>query len=95
MRLFLFISSVIVTFASASRLVGNSSSFGCAVQASCKSGGVEGVCVSRSSGCCAGTFDSSDLCPGSDDIQVYLCSLSFAQKLSSDDFLRVCLLVLF
>jgi hypothetical protein len=41
----------------------------CAVQATCSSGGVEGVCVSRSSGCCKGTFNSGNLCPGSDDIQ--------------------------
>lgn len=41
----------------------------CAVQATCNSNGVEGVCVSRSSGCCAGTFNSANLCPGSSDIQ--------------------------
>lgn len=41
----------------------------CPVQASCNSNGVEGVCVSRSSGCCRGTFNSANLCPGNNDIQ--------------------------
>jgi hypothetical protein len=42
---------------------------GCPVQATCYSGSTMGVCVSRSSGCCRGTFNSGNLCPGSDDIQ--------------------------
>jgi hypothetical protein len=42
---------------------------GCPVQATCYSGGTMGVCVSRSSGCCRGTFNSGNLCPGSNDIQ--------------------------
>ena len=63
---------VVVTGNSLRGVYSNSSAvgLGCAVQASCKSGGVEGVCVSRSSGCCRGTFNSGNLCPGSDDIQV-------------------------
>lgn len=44
-------------------------SLSCPVQASCNSNGVDGVCVSKSSGCCAGTFNSANLCPGSNDIQ--------------------------
>ncbi len=43
---------------------------GCYVQASCNSNGIQGNCVSRSSGCCAGTFNSANLCPGNDDVQV-------------------------
>lgn len=36
----------------------------------CYSGGVEGVCVSVSAGCCSGGYaDPADLCPGSQDIQ--------------------------
>ena len=62
LSLFAIIASV-----SGDRAVNVSSS--CAVQASCMSNGVEGNCVSRSSGCCRGTFNSANLCPGSDDIQ--------------------------
>jgi hypothetical protein len=47
----------------------NSVASSCAVKASCNSNGIEGVCVSRSSGCCAGTFNSGNLCPGDNDIQ--------------------------
>jgi hypothetical protein len=34
-----------------------------------REGRKQGVCVSRSSGCCAGTFNSGNLCPGDNDIQ--------------------------
>lgn len=38
--------------------------------ATCNSNGILGVCVSKSSGCCTGSFNSGPLCPGSSDIQV-------------------------
>lgn len=40
---------------------------GCSYTATCTSGGIEGVCVSVSSGCCTGST-TSGLCPGSSDI---------------------------
>jgi hypothetical protein len=42
----------------------------CSYVATCTSGGTQGLCVSRSSGCCRGTFNSANLCPGNDDVQV-------------------------
>jgi hypothetical protein len=51
------------------------SSEACPVYGTCSSGGVTGVCVSVSAGCCSGNVDSGDLCPGSDDI---LCCTSNA-----------------
>ena len=44
------------------------SSTSCSYEATCSVSGVEGVCVSLSSGCCAGTV-TSNLCPGSSDIK--------------------------
>lgn len=41
----------------------------CSYSATCSVGGVEGVCVSKSSGCCAGGVFTAGLCPGSSDIQ--------------------------
>jgi hypothetical protein len=41
---------------------------GCSYSATCSAGGIEGVCVSVSAGCCSGT-KTSGLCPGSSDIQ--------------------------
>jgi len=40
----------------------------CSYSATCSAGGVSGVCVSISAGCCSGTV-TSNLCPGSDDIK--------------------------
>jgi len=40
----------------------------CGYDATCSVGGVSGVCVSISAGCCSGTV-TSGLCPGSDDIK--------------------------
>lgn len=40
----------------------------CSYQATCSVGGIEGVCVSISAGCCSGTA-TSGLCPGSSDIR--------------------------
>ena len=40
----------------------------CSYQATCTAGGVEGVCVSISAGCCTGTT-TSNLCSGSSDIK--------------------------
>lgn len=41
---------------------------GCSYSATCTAGGIEGVCVSISAGCCSGTT-TSNLCPGSSDIK--------------------------
>lgn len=41
---------------------------GCSYSATCSAGGVEGVCVSISAGCCSGTV-TSNLCSGSSDIK--------------------------
>lgn len=40
----------------------------CSYEATCTAGGVEGVCVSISAGCCSGST-TSNLCPGSSDIK--------------------------
>eukprot|EP01040_Poterioochromonas_malhamensis_P016180 gene16180-18299_t len=40
----------------------------CSYQATCSVGGIEGVCVSISAGCCNGAV-TSGLCPGSSDIK--------------------------
>eukprot|EP01033_Poteriospumella_lacustris_P011906 gene11906-8496_t len=40
----------------------------CSYQATCSVGGIEGVCVSISAGCCGGSV-TSGLCPGSSDIK--------------------------
>lgn len=40
----------------------------CSYQDTCSAGGIEGVCVSVSSGCCSGTV-TAGLCPGSSDIK--------------------------
>jgi hypothetical protein len=40
----------------------------CSYSATCSTGGVSGVCVSISAGCCSGTV-TSNLCPGSSDIK--------------------------
>lgn len=40
----------------------------CSYSATCGVSGIEGVCVSVSTGCCSGTV-TSGLCPGSDDIR--------------------------
>jgi len=40
----------------------------CSYQDTCSVGGIEGACVSVSSGCCSGTV-TSGLCPGSSDIK--------------------------
>ena len=40
----------------------------CGYDATCSVGGVSGVCVSISAGCCSGSV-TSNLCPGSDDIK--------------------------
>jgi hypothetical protein len=40
----------------------------CSYSATCNAGGIEGVCVSISAGCCSGTT-TSGLCPGSSDIK--------------------------
>jgi GH25 family lysozyme M1 (1,4-beta-N-acetylmuramidase) len=40
----------------------------CSYTATCTAGGIEGVCVSISAGCCSGTR-TSGICPGSSDIQ--------------------------
>jgi len=44
------------------------SSASCGYEATCSTGGYDGICVSISSGCCSGTA-TSNLCPGSSDIQ--------------------------
>lgn len=41
---------------------------GCSYSATCSSGGVSGVCVSISAGCCKGTT-TPGLCPGSSDVK--------------------------
>lgn len=41
---------------------------GCSYTDACTVGGIEGICVSKSSGCCTGTL-SSGYCPGSNDVQ--------------------------
>ena len=41
---------------------------GCSYSATCSAGGNEGVCVSKSGGCCSGGTFTSGLCPGSSDI---------------------------
>ena len=48
----------------------NSSYFpkSCSYSATCNVGGIDGVCVSISAGCCSGTA-TSGLCPGSSDVQ--------------------------
>lgn len=49
--------------------VANNSTLGlCSYEATCSVGGIEGVCVSVSAGCCTGTV-TSGLCPGSSDIK--------------------------
>lgn len=47
---------------------GNADLGSCSYQATCTVSGIEGVCVSTSSGCCSGTI-TSGLCPGSSDIK--------------------------
>ena len=47
---------------------GNSTLGLCSYEATCSVGGIEGVCVSISAGCCSGTV-TSGLCPGSSDIK--------------------------
>lgn len=42
---------------------------GCSYSATCTSGGVSGVCVSVSGGCCNGGTTASGLCPGSSDVK--------------------------
>lgn len=41
---------------------------GCSYSATCTVGGIDGICVSKSSGCCTGKL-SSGYCPGSNDVQ--------------------------
>ena len=41
---------------------------GCSYSDTCTVSGIEGICVSKSSGCCSGTL-TSGYCPGSNDIQ--------------------------
>jgi hypothetical protein len=45
-----------------------SNSSTCSYSATCSVGGIEGVCVSISDGCCGGTI-TSGLCPGSSDVK--------------------------
>jgi len=47
---------------------GNSTTKFCGYEATCNVGGIEGVCVSISAGCCSGAV-TSGLCPGSSDIK--------------------------
>eukprot|EP00599_Poterioochromonas_sp_BG-1_P007382 CAMPEP_0173152030 /NCGR_PEP_ID=MMETSP1105-20130129/11966_1 /TAXON_ID=2985 /ORGANISM="Ochromonas sp., Strain BG-1" /LENGTH=102 /DNA_ID=CAMNT_0014067585 /DNA_START=44 /DNA_END=348 /DNA_ORIENTATION=+ len=47
---------------------GNSTLKFCDYEATCNVGGIEGVCVSISAGCCSGAV-TSGLCPGSSDIK--------------------------
>ena len=47
---------------------GNVTLGSCSYSATCTAGGIEGVCVSISAGCCSGTT-TSNLCPGSSDIK--------------------------
>mmetsp|Transcript_78689 Transcript_78689/g.157359 ORF Transcript_78689/g.157359 Transcript_78689/m.157359 type:complete len:351 (-) Transcript_78689:149-1201(-) len=53
--------------------VASNSSLGCSYVSTCTTGGVEGVCVSVSSGCCARGTTTSGLCAGSSDV---LCCTS-------------------
>jgi cell wall-associated NlpC family hydrolase len=46
----------------------SSVSTSCSYSATCTAGGISGVCVSISAGCCSGTV-TSNLCPGSSDIK--------------------------
>jgi hypothetical protein len=46
----------------------NKDLLGCSYSATCSVGGVEGVCVSTSAGCCSGAV-TANLCPGSSDIK--------------------------
>lgn len=48
---------------------GNSTVGLCSYQATCNVGGIEGVCVSISAGCCSSGTVTSGLCPGSSDIK--------------------------
>jgi len=41
----------------------------CSYSDTCSAGGIEGVCVSVSAGCCSGGTITSNLCPGSTDIR--------------------------
>lgn len=47
----------------------NATSSLCDYEATCSAGGLSGVCVSISSGCCSGGTATAGLCPGSSDIK--------------------------
>lgn len=69
MKAFLLCSLILsVVSLSASASYSNSTLGSCSYSATCTAGGIEGVCVSISAGCCSGT-KTSNLCPGSSDIK--------------------------
>jgi hypothetical protein len=47
---------------------GNETKLGCSYVDTCTAGGVDGVCMSVSAGCCTGGTTTSGLCSGSNDI---------------------------
>ena len=60
-----------VTYSSASLVNGNSNNTAvqtCSYTDTCSVNGIDGICVSKSSGCCTGAL-TSGYCPGSSDVQ--------------------------
>ena len=64
-----FYAALFTTSASVAAAWSNSSALeGCSYSATCSVSGIDGICVSKSSGCCSGTL-STGYCPGDNDVQ--------------------------
>lgn len=68
MNQLLILSLLAAFFACTAHAYVNTTATGCSYSATCSVGGVTGVCVSVSAGCCSGAM-TSNLCPGSTDIK--------------------------
>lgn len=68
MNQMLILSLLAAFFATVTNAYVNTTATGCSYSATCSVGGVTGVCVSISAGCCSGST-TSNLCPGSTDIK--------------------------
>ena len=91
--LFLIIAILVaVTSASLANTWANTSSVlkGCSYTSTCSVGGINGICGSKSSGCCTGTM-TAGYCAGSADVQC--CTSALCSTPSVRFFLRIIMFI--